>query len=270
MLRPLNGNDPTAKGVDVPEHLTPEQEARILGGETTEWTEYITPELLSDRVWPRSAAIAERLWSPQEDRDVLGMYARIGWISHEMQMLGIENGVVNKGMLERRACTTATDRLLVLAAMVQPPLDYLRESVTGQAYDEIRPLSHMVDAVPAESTTARHFAELAHAVAIGSATAAQRAETRAWLVLWSGNDAALAPMLEGVELTVELAPASSNLSRTATIGLEALDRLEGIRGSDGKTTAQKQAELKELQKLTSAALRNMAVDPVEELVAARP
>ena len=216
VLPPLNGNDPTAKGVDVPEHLTPEQEARILGGETTEWTEYITPELLSDRVWPRSAAIAERLWSPQEDRDVLGMYARLGWISHEMQMLGIENGVVNKGMLERMAGTTATDRLLVLAAMVQPPLDYLRESVTGQAYDEIRPLNHMVDAVPAESTTARHFAELAHAVAIGSATAAQRAETRAWLVLWSGNDAALAPMLEGACSSLfEFVPDSNDWTRSS-------------------------------------------------------
>ena len=243
VLPPLNEHDPTAKGVDVPEHLAPEQEARILGGEATEWTEYITPEILSDRVWPRSAAIAERFWSPQEDRDVPTMYARLGWVSHEMQMLGIENGVVNQGMLERIAGTTATERLQVLAAMVQPPTDYLRESVTGQAYDEIRPLIHMVDAVPAESVTARHFAELAHAVAVGSATPLQHAEIRAWLVLWAGNDAALAPTLGGSELT---------------------------RGSNKETRAQEQAELKDLQKLTSAALRNMAADPVEELVAARP
>lgn len=76
VLPPANENDPTAKGVEVPEHLTPEQESKILGGETTEWTEFITPEILSNRIWPRSAAIAERYWSPQGTRDVADMYAR--------------------------------------------------------------------------------------------------------------------------------------------------------------------------------------------------
>ena len=270
VLPPLDGSDPTAKGIEVPEHLTPEQEARILGGETTEWTEYITPEILSNRVWPRSAAIAERFWSPQADRDVPNLYGRLGWISHELQMQGIQNGVVIHGMVERFADTTATDHLMILAAMVQPPLDYSRESVPGQAYDEIRPLIHMVDAVPAESMTAKHFAELAHAVASGTATPAQHAELRAWMTLWSGNDAALTPMLRGSELTVELIAVSAHLSRTAAIGLEALNRIERVGGEGKETRAQQQAELVGLQKLTSAALRNMAVSPVEELVAARP
>ncbi len=270
VLPPLDQNDPTAKGVEVPEHLTPEQEGRILGGEATEWTEYITPEILSNRVWPRSAAIAERFWSPQADRDVVSMTARLGWISHELRMQGVENGGVIEGMVQRIAGTTATDRLMVLAAMVQPPLDYSRESVPGQAYDEIRPLIHMTDAVPAESETARLFAELAHAVAAGSATRTQHAEARAWLTLWVGNDTGLAPTLEANALTMELIQVSHNLSRTAAIGLEALDRIEGRGGKGRETTAQQQTELKELEKLTPAALRNMAAKPVEELVAVRP
>ncbi len=270
VLPPPDKNDPTAKGSEVPEHLTPEQEGRILGGEATEWTEYITPEILSNRVWPRSAVIAERFWSPQADRDVASMTARQGWISHELRMQGVENGGVIEGMVQRMAGTTATDRLKVLAAMVQPPLDYSRESVPGQAYDEIRPLIHMTDAVPAESETARHFAELAHAVAAGTATPAQHAEARAWLTLWVGNDTLLAPTLAANALTMELIQVSHNLSRTAAIGLEALDRIEGRGGKGRETTAQQQTELKELEKLTPAALRNMAAKPVEELVAARP
>ncbi len=270
VLPPPDKNDPTAKGVTVPEHLTSEQEARILGGEATEWTEYITPEILSNRVWPRSAAIAERFWSPQATRDVASLYTRLGWISHELQMQGVNNGVVMPGMVERIAGTSATDRLMVLAAMVQPPLDYTRESVPGQAYDEIRPLIHLVDAVPAESTTARHCAELAHAVAQGTATPAQHAELRAWLMLWAGNDAELAPALQESSLTTDLAEISRNLSRTAVIGLGALDRIEASGKERSRTTAQTQAELKELERLTPAALRNMAVAPVEELVAARP
>ena len=271
VLPPPDPNDPTGKGIDLPEHLTPEQEASILGGEATEWTEYITPEILSNRVWPRTAAIAERLWSPQTDRDVADMYARLGWVSHELRMQGIENGGVLPGMVERMAGTTGTDRLMVLAAMVQPPLDYNRELVPGQAYDQVTPLTHMLDAVPAESETARHFAELTHAVASGNATPAQHAEVRAWLTLWAENDAALAPLLGQNALTMELEEVSRNLSATAGIGLAALGRIEGQGKKTGETDAKGEKEqLQRLEKLTPAALRNMAVGPVEELVAAKP
>ena len=262
--------DPTAKGIDVPKHLTAEEEARILGGEATEWTEYITPEILSNRVWPRAAAIAERLWSPQADRDVPGMYARLGWISHQLRMQGVVNGSVMQGMVERMAGDTAIRQLLVLAATLQPPLDYNREMVHGQAYDEIRPLNGMVDAVPAESDTARHFTELAHAVATGRATPAQHVETRAWLTLWAANDAELAPMLGAHALTAELAPVSRNLSQTAAIGLKALDSIERGTRQTGDLRARQEYDLMEMEKLTPAALRNMVVAPVRELVNATP
>ncbi len=40
--------------------LSPEEKPRILGGEACMWTEWVTPEILDSRVWPRTAAIAER------------------------------------------------------------------------------------------------------------------------------------------------------------------------------------------------------------------
>ena len=271
VLPPLDPKDPTAKGIVVPEHLSPEQEARILGGEATEWTEYITPEILSNRIWPRSAAIAERFWSPQSTRDLADMYARLGWISHEFRMQGIGSGSVMEGMLERIVGSTATEPLRILAAVVQPPLDYTRESVSGQAYDQIRPLVHLTDAVPAESETALHFAALAHAVTTGVATPAQHAETRAWLTLWAGNDARLAPTLPtGGALALELAEASHNLSRTAALGLAALNCLEGHSRLASGILAQQQAELKQLDTLTPAALRNMIIAPLSELIEAKP
>jgi len=49
-------NDPLP--ADSP--LTPEEAARILGGEATMWAEYVSPETVDSRIWPRTAAIAER------------------------------------------------------------------------------------------------------------------------------------------------------------------------------------------------------------------
>ncbi len=46
--------------------LTTAEQSRVLGGEATMWSEYTTPEIVESRIWPRTAAIAERLWSPQD------------------------------------------------------------------------------------------------------------------------------------------------------------------------------------------------------------
>jgi hexosaminidase len=92
-------NDPLP--ADSP--LTTEEAARILGGEATMWAEYVSPETVDSRIWPRTAAIAERFWSPGRVRDVEDMYRRMDRMSLMLEELGLQHER-NRPMMLRRLC----------------------------------------------------------------------------------------------------------------------------------------------------------------------
>jgi hexosaminidase len=63
--------------------LTQDESARLLGGEACMWGEEITAKSLTGRIWPRAAAIAERLWSPESTKDVMSLMSRIAQFAPE-------------------------------------------------------------------------------------------------------------------------------------------------------------------------------------------
>src|SRR6185503_17931151 len=83
--------------------LTPEQASRVLGGEACMWGEHLTPESIDSRIWPRLAAIAERLWSPREVRDIPDMYRRLGVMRTRLERLGLGHEVHTQRMARRLA-----------------------------------------------------------------------------------------------------------------------------------------------------------------------
>jgi len=65
-------NDPLSGGP-----LTPAEQKLILGGEVCMWGELVSDTNFDSRVWPRSAAVGERLWSPQTVTAVPDAFTRI-------------------------------------------------------------------------------------------------------------------------------------------------------------------------------------------------
>jgi hexosaminidase len=227
---PMAGNAP---------NLGPEESARILGGEASMWTEYVSPENIDSRIWPRTAAIAERFWSPQNVTDVNSMYQRLDEVSRRLEWLGLKHNSSYVPMLRRIAGTDDISALRILADAVEPVKGYSREETSPVTPTSLMPLNRLIDAVRPESSTARHFADLVNALLAGQADASTKEQIRKWLALWKDNDAKLQPLESQSFLLKEVAPLSHNFSALAASGLEAMDYLDhGKHPSDAWKTQQ--------------------------------
>ncbi len=212
--------DPVGEAVD---QLPEADRARILGGEATMWSEFVDDETLDSRIWPRTAAIAERLWSPREVTDVADMYARLDVTSRWLEWLGLQHRSGYCRMLARLAGEQA-EELRALADVVEPLEDYQRGR-TGE-YTQQTPLNRLVDAARPESDEARVFGLMVETLLADPAREAGRAAVRARLEQWQALEPRLRPLLESRELTRELVPLAEHASALAAAGLEALGFLE--------------------------------------------
>ncbi len=133
--------------------LTREQASRVLGGEAPMWSEWADARIYDFRIWPRAAAVAERLWSPREVRDVPDMYRRLARID----ALLVETGVQHRAWPQFAGYSPEDAAVLrVLASVVEPVKRYRRPQIQKGGADF--PLNELADWAHSESSPAREFA----------------------------------------------------------------------------------------------------------------
>jgi hexosaminidase len=212
------GIDPLA---DAARKLTPEESSRILGGEACMWAEYASAETVDSRIWPRAAAIAERLWSPKEVVDADSMYVRMEAVSRVLEWTGVQHRANYGPMLDRLAAGRPAEPLRILADACEA--QGLGPRARAMKYTSLTPLNRFVDAARPESESVRALEQAAGKLDI--------AQLREQFTRWAGNDARFQLLAEDNALLAELKPLSQDLSALGAAGLRILTYLESRRAA---------------------------------------
>ncbi len=246
--------------------LTEREMGHVLGGEATMWSEYVSHETIDSRIWPRTAAIAERFWSPRTVTNVNDMYRRLAITSRRLEELGLTH-LRNKEMLLRRLANGVdVEHLRTLVSIVEPVKQYRRGQMRPATM--LSPLTGLVDAAHADAEAGRPFASMVD----GLLSDAPRFHTyrenlRITLSQWRDSRPALDAVVARSPILREAEPLIKDMSELGTIGLEAITYIAAGVAPSGNWRDSRLAVIAEAEK-PKAALEFVIIPSVRKLVIA--
>lgn len=245
--------------------LTAEEQKRVLGGEATMWSEWVSPETIDSRIWTRTAAIAERLWSPREVRDAEDMYRRLAVVDRRLEELGLTHRKNQPMLLRRLARSNDISALQTLVSVIEPVKEYRRYRQRPQTM--LSPLTGLIDAAQPDAPGARKFNKAVAEMLAGKDAAANRETIRQLLDEWREAEADLQKTMENAPALAEAMPLARDFQSLNKIAREAFDALDK---NSPQTAEWRDAQNKMLNEIAKpkAALEFVVVESVRKMVAA--
>jgi hexosaminidase len=244
--------------------LTPEQQARILGGEACMWMEQTSPVDIDSRVWPRTAAVAERLWSPRELNDGDDMYRRLNVESLRLEAFGLTHISQEDSSLRELSGTQQIGPLQILASVLEPvPFDTRAHM---QHANQLTPLNLLVDALPPDPPS-RHKLELITRAYLRKPAPGtpEEAELAADFNAWIASEPEILRVMGASPLLAQAEPRAQQLAELGAVGLEAVSYLSSGLPAAAGWKAAKLALLDEAEK-PQAFVRFTVIAPLRDLV----
>jgi len=248
--------------------LSPEQQALILGGEACMWMEQTSPVDIDSRVWPRTAAIAERLWSPRTVSDMDDMYRRLQAESLRLEAFGLTHISQADVSLRQLSGTRDIAPLRVLASILEPvPFDTRAHL---QHANQLTPLDLLVDALPPDPPSRHDFELLTRTYLQKPAVQKQEEkELTAKFSAWTAAEPGILGLMAKSPLLAQAEPRAHQLAELGTLGLEAVSYLSSGLPAAAGWKAGKLAVLDEAE-TPQALVRFTVLKPLRDLVNAVP
>jgi hexosaminidase len=246
--------------------LTPDQAAHILGGEACQWGEHVTPRSIDSRIWPRTAAIAERLWSPQNVNDVDDMYRRL-WVENlRLEAVGLTQLSAEDVGLRQLAGTTAIEPLRILSSVLQPVGFDQRYQL--QHTTQLTPMDHLIDAVRPDPPS-RHGMEVLVRDYLAHPEEQNGQKLETIFQRWTAAGPQAQALMSATPLLQDPEPRARQLVDLAMTGEQALSYISKHQAAPAGWVQTKLALIDEAQKPVGL-VRFTILDPIRDLVKAVP
>jgi hexosaminidase len=209
--------------------FTEEEKARILGGEAAMWSELATPNTIDSRIWPRTAAIAERLWSDKSITDINSLRKRLKTVSFRLEELGLTH-IKSKEALLRNISNNQKNVALEDFSNICEPLKKYSRNKGGTEYQMYSPLTLFADVCTPDASDALEF-DLAVTNYLNNKSFDNQIIVTNYLSKWIKMNIDLVQLSNNAPLIQPLLPLSNNLKDLSEQLLLKIDKKQNLEPS---------------------------------------